>query len=68
MAYLAAGRVSGYLAFWFDSAVHGAADIPRPGFRDRAVRIAGHRSLSAEMIIAMSDAVAAASATRETAM
>jgi len=25
MAYLAAGRVSGYLAFWFDSAVHGAA-------------------------------------------
>jgi myo-inositol-1(or 4)-monophosphatase len=25
LAYLAAGRVSGYLAFWFDSAVHGAA-------------------------------------------
>ena len=42
-----------------------AAIIARPGFRDRAVRTAGHRSLSAEMISAMSDAAAAASATRD---
>jgi len=45
-----------------------AAIIARPGFRNRAVLIAGHRSLSAEMISAMSDAAAAASATKETAM
>ena len=37
-----------------------AAIIPRREFSDRAVRMAGHRSLSAEMINARSDDAAAA--------
>ncbi len=45
-----------------------AAIIPRRWFNDRAVRMAGQRSLSAEMIKAMSEAAAAASAVSETAM
>jgi hypothetical protein len=45
-----------------------AAIIRRLGLRDRAVRIAGHRSLSAETIRATSEEDAAASATRATAM
>jgi len=44
------------------------AIIPRRGFTDRAVLMAGHKSLSAETINAMSDVPAAASATMETAM
>lgn len=45
-----------------------AAIMPRWPSRVRAVRMAGQRSLSAEMINAMSDALLAVSATRETAM
>ena len=45
-----------------------AAIMRRLRLRDRAVRIAGHRSLSAETMSAMSDADAAASATSATAM
>jgi hypothetical protein len=45
-----------------------AAIIRRLGLTDRAVRIAGRKSLSAEIIKAMSEADAAASATSATAM
>jgi hypothetical protein len=72
VAYVSSGECEGLADERTDlerAATGGKATIIRRlELRDRAVRIAGHRSLSAETIRAMSEADAAASATSATAM